>query len=70
MVRLHLFVCASVIQASFIVLLMASGMGGEEPRHHHCCLCVALTPGRRSLGLDATRRVAGHVGGQHTQAWA
>jgi hypothetical protein len=41
-------------------------VGGEELWHHHCRLCVAPTPYRRSLDLDAIRRVAGPVGGQCT----
>jgi hypothetical protein len=58
-----LFVYSSVIQVSLIVLFMASGVGGEEPCHHHCRTCATRTPSRRSLGLSVACRVVWSVGG-------
>jgi hypothetical protein len=46
---------------------MVGGVGGEELWHHHCRLCVTPTLGRHNLGLSATRRAAGPIGGQCTQ---
>lgn len=60
-IRLCLFVYASVVQVSLAGLFMA---GGEESRRHHYRPRAASTPSCRSLGLGATRRVAGPIGGQ------
>jgi hypothetical protein len=50
---------ALVIWASLVILFMAGDVGNEESQRHYCRLCVASTPGHRSLGLDAAHRVAG-----------
>jgi hypothetical protein len=62
----YLSTCTLVVWASLVAHFMASGVGGEELRHHHYRLCATPTHGLHSLGLGVAHCVAGPVGGQCT----